>query len=558
MLDKALRTKIVRGLLVAAIAIGVAIDAFFAVVNFYPIAPKPSRGPKRYVVMQLDAAQAKWFQDNILDDFNTEANVDVQLIRVDDDAQLQPALAQAVKDGKDVVAITLPLVQTQSALDAKLVHPYTDAIAPKRIAGELGGLGTSVLAPGKRNGEQAFLPRMTVVDVLAYRVSKVRDAILHWTQLRPQIDAALRAVNGHGLPADYELNLSPDQWDAYDIFVMSYYWAHRKYNGMVARPRVAHRTGDSLDGQLDIAAGLYGMGMTDATLAQFSSRAAIDYFQWETLYRAEKLYPSAMYGPKPFEDDQVVAMLALGELYLAPIDALDAFTLHGGAHADAKSQVDDPGDLDFTELPNGASLALAADHHAQRTSPSFSFRQDWVWALPVGTKSAEVGYRLVKFLWRPEIHARECEALGMLPSHPEVVVQKASRFRLGWMTRIFEAGLEQAEKGKAVPPALVDRGIGSQYAQLWTKIVAGGVPPSEIRIAEMLGGVPPPHRNAPEPAPVVVQKDAGSAAPKIDEDVAAAIDHPAPESDDWETDAVFDLGSAAGSAGSATASGARP
>jgi len=540
----ATRTKIVRGLLVAAIVVGVAVDAFFAVVNFYPIAPKPSRGPKRYVVMQLDAVQAKWFQDNILDDFNDQANLDVQLIRVDDDAQLQPQLAQAVKDGKDVVGVTLPLVQIPRALDAKLVHPYTDAIAPKRIADELGALGPSVLAPGKRNGEQAFLPRMTVVDVLAYRVSKVRDAILHWTQLRQQIDAVLRAVNGHGLPADYELNLSPDQWDAYDLFVMSYYWAHRKYGGTAARPRVAHRTGDTLDGQLDIAAGLYGMGATDATLTQFNSRAAIDYFQWEALYRAENLYPSAMYGPKPFEDDQVVALLALGEIYLAPIDALDAFTLHGGAHAGAQPQVDDPGDVEFTELANGASLALGADFHAQRTSPSFSFRQDWVWALPVGTKSAEVGYALVKFLWRPEIHARECEALGMLPSHPDVVAQRVSRFRLGWMTRIFDAGLEQAIKGKAVPPALVDRGLGSQYAQLWTAIVAGGMPPvPETRIAERLTAPPPAHR--PEPPPLVAHTDAGSAAPKLDDDQAAAIDHPVPESDDWETDAVLDIGSAA-------------
>src|SRR4029077_5676568 len=144
-------------------------------------------------------------------------------------------------------------------------------------------------------------------------------------------------------------------------------------------------------------------------------------------------------------DDDVIAELERGDVFLAPIDAMDAFNLHGGSHSAAKAHVDDPADLEFTELPNGASLELRGDFHAMRVSPSFSFRQDWVWALPVRAHAVDVGYRFVQFLWRPEIHARECEALGMLPMHPEVVSSRVSRFRVDWMTHIFEAGLEQAE-----------------------------------------------------------------------------------------------------------------
>jgi hypothetical protein len=547
------RAKVIRALLVAAVVIGVAVDGFFAIINFYPIAPHRSRGPARYVVMALDEVQAKWFESNVLDDFNRESNVDLRLIRVDDESQLQTAVTAAEAAGKDVVGVTLPVMQLDHAIDTKLVQSYEGAIGSGRIAQDLGELGDKLLAIGKRGGVQTFLPRMTVVDVLVYRVSKVRDAILHWTLLRPQINAALARINGHGLPATYDLNLSPDQWDSYDIFVLSYYWAHRRYEGKPARPRVAHRTGDTVDGQVDISAGLYGMGATDDTFGTFDSRAAQDYFQWEALYRSENLYPSGMYGPKPFGDDQVIAALAHGDVFLAPIDALDAFSLHGGAHAGAIAQVDDPADLEFTELPNGASLALGPDFRAQRRSPSFSFRQDWVWALPSHAHAVDVGYRFVQFLWRPEIHARECEALGMLPVHPEIVSQRVSRFRLEWMTHVFEAGLEQAAKGKAIPPSLVSKGLGSVYAQLWQR-VAGGEAPIIVE-AELAAAL----RTKVEPRPLALATSvppappaAGSAAPpKIDEDTEESIDQPPPEVSDWEADVVFDGIGSDGAKGSA-------
>jgi hypothetical protein len=529
------RRRLIQILLIVAIAMGVAVDGFFAIVNFYPVAPHASRGPTRYLVMQLDEVQAKWFRDNVLDDFDKEMNLDVQLIRVDDEDQLLPAAAKALDEGKDVVGVTLPPLQLDRAVASKQVRPYSDAIAPDVIARDFEALGDKVLATGKRGGAQVFLPRMTVVDVLVYRVSKVRDAILHWSLLRPQIDAALAKVNGRGLPAHYDLNLSPDEWDAYDIFVMAFYWSHRRYDNQAPQPRVAHRTGDTIDGQIDIAAGLYGAGVNDSTLGTFDSRSARDYFEWEVLFRGQGLYPPAMYGPNPYSDDDVIAALEHGDVFLAPIDAMDAFSLHGGAHAAAISRFDDPADLEFTELPNGASLAIGPDGRAARTSQSFSFRQDWVWALPARAKATKVGYDLVRFLWRPEIHARECEALGMLPTHPDVVASRVSRFRLDWMTHVFEAGLEQTLKGAALPAALVRNGYASIYAQLWTKIVAGSPPISDPdaiakTLREKIEPHPPIIVAAPPPPPPAAAPD----------DTAQAIDQPQPLTEDWEAEVSFD------------------
>jgi hypothetical protein len=237
-----------------------------------------------------------------------------------------------------------------------------------------------------------------------------------------------------------------------------------------------------------------------------------------------------MFGEEPFDDEAVLEGLKSGELYFAPIDTMEAFNLHGGSHDGALAHVEDPSDLEFTSMPRGASLALDAKDHPQRVRPSFSFIEDWVWALPSETRST-VGYQLVRFLWRPDIHARECEALGMLPLHPLVVAERVSRFRLDWMSHVFEAGLEQAQFGERTPPSLIAKGIGSVYAQLWTKIVRDKVPPSpESGIAEVL-------RRPPHPMPLAVVHAATTTATPAD---SPEVPAPQVESEDWESDVVLE------------------
>ncbi|HSN25945.1 MAG TPA: hypothetical protein VLT45_06650, partial [Kofleriaceae bacterium] len=293
--------------------------------------------------------------------------------------------------------------------------------------------------------------------------------------------------------------------------------------------------GDEIDGQRDIVAGIYRMGATDATAGQFASRAALDYFQWEALSRAENVYDPGMFEADPFDDEAVIAGLEHGDLYFAPIDAMEAFNLHGGSHAGAVSHVDDPSDLEFTSMPRGASLELDAKGQPARTRPSFSFREDWVWALPATTHASSTAYKLVQFMWRPEIHARECEALGMLPLQPDVVNERVSRFRLDWMSHVFDAGLEQVRQGEPTPPALIDKGIGSVYAQLWTTIVDGNVPATPDTAITAILHAPP----APKPLEVVA-----AAAPEHEAPAATPAEQtappPPPEQEDWETDVVLE------------------
>lgn len=121
----------------------------------------------------------------------------------------------------------------------------------------------------------------------------------------------------------------------------------------------------------------------------------------------------------------------------------------------------------------------------------------------------------------------------MLPLHPDVVATRVSRFRLDWMSHVFEAGLKQSRQSEPTPQALIEKGLGSVYAQLWAKIVDGNVPAiPDSDIAAIL-------HTPPAPKPLAVEAGTES-------DHEAATEKPAeppprpPAQEDWETDVVLE------------------
>jgi hypothetical protein len=493
-----------RLITIVVVVLGVLVDGFFALINFYPVAPSRARGPERHVLVAMDQAQARWLRENLIDEFNLEHNSNLQLIAVDEE-ELLPTLAKA--DDK-LILTALPRARGRQALDAHAVRSFESTATPARVNADFDAVVPAAMQAALVEGRQAFLPGMALVDVLVFRVSRVRDAVRHWSVLRPQIDAALREANGRGLPPNYQLELEPELWDGFDRFVIGYFWAHRRYGGKPARGRVAHRTGEDLDGAVDIVEGLYRAGVDDKTLTQTAAPAVRDYFAWEQLYRKHGLFPPEMLGDHPLDDDTLIDRLRRGEIFLASVDTMQAFTLHGGSHAAALPGVDDPDDLGFAPLPRISSLALGSDGKPARSGDPFSFREDWVWALPTHASDAELAYQLVQFLWARENHVRLCEALGSLPLRTDVQRERSSIFRLTWMDDVLDAAFAEWGRARAVPEA-VPGGFGSVYAQLWDRIVRLNEP-----IADVLRAPPSPRPLVPTP---VAARAAEAAAPSEEE-----------------------------------------
>ena len=155
----------------------------------------------------------------------------------------------------------MPSAIALRALHAGSVAPFEGTVPRATIDADFSELRAESLTGAQVEGKQTFLPRGLEVTIALYRISRVHDAFLHWELARSAIDAALRAANGRGLPEGYKLEENPRLWDSFDRFVVAFYWAHQSYNGFPPRPRLAHPTGDGLDGQLEVSAGIFGAGL---------------------------------------------------------------------------------------------------------------------------------------------------------------------------------------------------------------------------------------------------------------------------------------------------------
>lgn len=462
-----------NALLIGAAVLALLVDGFFALVNFYPMAPQPDRGPPRYVLTSLNERQTRWFQTNMLDEFNDEHATNFVARSVTEE-ELVGNVTHA-----DVALAVLSAVDAERLATNGQLSPFDSVATAADIARDYGDVREDVLESAKFQNRQYFLPRAIALDVAVFRISKVRDALLNWQVVRPEIESALRAINGRGLPAGYVLDQQAVDWDAYDVFVLAYYWSHRAYGGAHAQPRVMHRTGLSVEAQLDVVAGMYRSGMTDATLANRTAQPAVDWMQWEALYRQENLFAPEMFEPRGIDDEGILEGITRGDVFFSSVDQMQAFTLHGGSYRGARALVPDGDDLGFAPMPRFASLALTEAGTPARTADPFSFREEFVWVLPKQSLAKERAYQLAAWIIEREDHARECEALGILPMRTDIIRERETLFREPWMQDVLEAGLDQWDRAQE-PTATLLNALGVDHAVSWRRIVGATTTPTTV------------------------------------------------------------------------------
>lgn len=150
---RVVRFGVQRIILVTALVLGGLVDAFFALVNFYPVAPKPSRGPTRYVVAQMTETQGTWFQSHVLDEFDALHNVDLKLRRVELEEQILPTVKAAESQGNDVVLFVMPRNQGARAESQGLVGSFATAVHAN-FARDLAGVDSTLLTEAQVDGVQ--------------------------------------------------------------------------------------------------------------------------------------------------------------------------------------------------------------------------------------------------------------------------------------------------------------------------------------------------------------------------------------------------------------------
>jgi len=472
-----MRSLLLRALLVGGILINVA----FLLINLSPARPHLIARSKLRVLMRASGSRVKWVKENQLDEFGAANDVELEVVPA---ASFDEALEILRKEKEHPTGIVLADINDELADDARnggMVRPVQSLLKPRDLQEMIPDYLPEAISRATDKGVLWFVPKRALVDVAVWLKPAVEDAYLHWAEQRAQIDAALKEANGVGLPADYQLEKSPDAWDTYDLFVAAWSWAHRPAEWAAVpgeqptiAPRVAFRTGLNEDATDDLFGSFFRFGMKEGEATHFDAPAVLDWLQWEALFRKHHLLAPECEKPEGIDGFGVNSLLHERKLAWAPIDQADSLWLHGGARRDGDAGMPGASDLAWSTMPSGASLELNPKGEAARTGKSFSLEEVHFWAVPIHAPRPELGVQLARFLTQTGLHQREAEAVGLLPVRQDLRDQYPVVFRLEWMQQMLDASYRQLDRGSGdLPDEVTDQGYDKKFVALREKVLAG-------------------------------------------------------------------------------------
>jgi ABC-type glycerol-3-phosphate transport system substrate-binding protein len=206
---------------------GIGVNVGFLLINLAPERPHLARRRHVRILLRAGEPRARWMMANELAEFAAEHDLDFEYVLAKDFDEAHEKLNE---EAKHPTGILLADIDDEYADDLRAdgaLRPIQDGAKPEELPPALDEYLPEAVEQSKVADKLWFVPKRAQVDVIAYLAPAIEDAFLHWERHRKEIDAALKEANGFGLPADYQLERSPESWDSYDVFVAGWTWAHR-------------------------------------------------------------------------------------------------------------------------------------------------------------------------------------------------------------------------------------------------------------------------------------------------------------------------------------------
>jgi ABC-type glycerol-3-phosphate transport system substrate-binding protein len=467
------------------VALGIAVNLGFLAINLRPDRPHLGRQRKVKVLLRASKPRVDWMLENEFSEYGQQRDLTFEFVSA---PSFEEAFQILLKEKEHPTGIVLADVDDEHAEELQqkgAVRPIADGAPADDLKAALDEYIPEAVSRGKIGDKQWFLPKRALVDVAVYLRPAVEKAYLHWQEDRTAIDAALKEANGRGLPANYQLEKAPDEWDTFDLFVAGWYWAHHpapwaeqsaalgssEPQPALTAPRVGYPCGDNEDAGNEFLNALYRHGATDQNFMKTDAPHLLDTLQWRVLFRKHGLVPSGCEG-EGLDSFAINSLLHARKLAWAPIDQEDSLWLHGGARRDAPAGMPGAGDLAWSTLPRGVSVELDGRGEPARSGKSFSFEEVHLWAVPVHSPSPQIAFELARFLDQRGLQQRETEAQGMLPIRNDLRQDYPILFRLDWMQRMLDASFRQIDRGTGdVPDAWADEEYDEKFGKLRKAVV---------------------------------------------------------------------------------------
>ena len=418
------------------------------------------------IYIRMMESQDKWFQENIIRNFEKEYGVKINVRTFDSVVDLMQVLELDKEQNtvglvKTADSMLTPLVANELVMNLKDIEGID-------LDADLDEYLDQALELAYVDGEPYYIPRKLETNTLLYLKSKVQAAVAGWQAMEGDIDAMFAAENGVGLPDGYELEADPNMWDWYDLAVVGYFW-----NATEGEPKVAHRGKDYSGTQTEIVTKSFQAGASQEDVLNMTGQAIVDVYEWEVFMKENSLYNPGMWE-EAWSGGGIWNAMANGSVYLAFMHQIDAFFIHGGTDPSMTGYLVNPDDMAVAVMPAGASLELDGGQPA-RMGTHASQLGGWSWGIPTSTPDANLSYDLARYITNAENHAAEASTFGMMPVRKDIMADLGSSFEEQWIQDVFETAVNQMNSDVTkLPTDTKWPEVGQLYNDAWYDIVVGG------------------------------------------------------------------------------------
>jgi maltose-binding protein MalE len=430
-----------------------------------------SKEQRSFVLLtRMMAMQDRWFRQRIIASFEKGFDARVTVVSFDKFWDLEVMLKLERDSGRHAVGLVKVPLEMTRPLQGFMV-PYDDLMSKDELQALRSEYDSKAVELGSIGGKLYYLPRKLETRMMTYLKSKVNEAVDGWRKFETKISGALKEDNDRGLPAGYRLENDPNLWDYYDLFVVSYYWAHTPYFG-IKMPRMAHRGkkyGGTVVGLVDR---IYQTGGTSTDVLRMSTAPVVDMLVWEAVFRKNRLYNPGMWQD-PWSGGGIWNAMKDGKVFLAMMHQIDSFFIHGGAHPQMQGYLADPDDMGVAVMPEGVSFELDSRGQPNRKGDKKAGTSGWWWGIPKTAPHPELCVELAKWITNYDNHLSECKVFGMMPIRNDILANVEKVFPHGWMSDLFDISMKQISLNgdNTVPLVPEYSDVGKIYLHAWYDIV---------------------------------------------------------------------------------------
>jgi ABC-type glycerol-3-phosphate transport system substrate-binding protein len=397
------------------------------------------------VLIRMMPAQERFLREQMLPIFEKEHNCKVNIATFNSEWDIERILKlESSKKNPSITLVKTPFEMTRLLVKKGLVKDLYSVMDSNQVLQDLAEYHQLASGLGFFDGKPYFIPRKLETRVLFYRKSKVAEAVTKFKDHRARIDKDLKAQNGFGLPAGYELESDPAKWDFYDLYTVGSIWANEEYNG-VKMGRVAHRGARYGGTALFLVDRALQLGASTEDLLKLTEDKTVEMFVWERVFVRNGIYNQSMWQD-PWKGANIYNGIKDGKVFAAYFQQIDAFLVHGWKDDPSMpSFLPDDSDMGLVTVPQAVSFELD-----QNGKPLFEGTRSistggWWWGIPKTAPDAKLGYALARFITSRENQAKECARFGMIPVRKDILNNLPEVFDQGWVGDIFKVSVGQVQ-----------------------------------------------------------------------------------------------------------------